>query len=547
MTNPTGTPSTPGSEASADIFRRFAFVRHRWPVVLIAFVVAAGAAFGLSFLQAKQYSATAKLFFRDPLLGQTLFGSNFLSPSTDPTREAATNVRLVALDPVADRTAAALKDTGLTSEQISKHVTVSPQGQSNLASVTYTSRSAALSKRVANTFVEEYVAFRRAADQSKVAQAQDLVRKKLAQLGPAGRATRDGRLLQSSGEQLDILRSLQTGNAEVVQLARVPDNPSSPRPKRNAALGGFFGLILGFILAWLLERLDRKVRSSEQAAQIFDRPVLATIPEGKYGENQRGAALTTREAEALMMLRASLGYFSVDREIKSVLVTSAAIGEGKTSVAFNLAAAAAATRSRVILIESDLRRPTVGRYFGLNLGPGLSHMLAADLPLSEVVQKVPVARIMPGAAEGQTLDVIVAGPLPPNPADLLESDRMRQLIATCEDLYDLVVIDTPPTAIVADAIPLTRIVSGVIAVVRIGRSDVEASERLHDQLLNLKAPLLGVVVNAVRAGHPAYYDSGYYAVDVDTKKWGDELDSLSSVGPQESSNGSAEEPDRVPQ
>ena len=543
------TPASAGAGGFHDISHashRLRFLRRRWPIVLLAVLASTLTAIGVSLSQQKEYTAKATLLFREGGLDQTLFGSGY----RDPAREAATNVRLVSLVGVSQRTARVLAQPPLaddvrreldgrpplTDEAISSRIAVAPEGQSNLVSISFTDRSPALAAAVANAFARQYVTFRQEADRQKIREAQELVDTKLKQLGPEGRSTREGRLLEQRAEQLEISAALQTGNAELVQPARIPSSPSAPQPRRSAFLAALFGLLLGLGLAWLLDRLDRKIRELEEAREVFDRPMLGGIPRGRLGRSQRGHALSSQEAEAFMMFRASLRYFNVDRRLRSVLVTSATPGEGKTSVSFNLAMAAAATGDRVLLIEADLRRPTMTSYFGLSLAPGLTNLLSADLELEDVAQTIPASMAFRAAAADQSVDVITAGPLPPNPADLLDSDRMRRLIERAEERYDLVVIDTPPTSVVSDAIPLVRVVSGVIVVLRAGYSERALTQRLRDQLEHLEAPVLGFVLNDLAATDSSYYGySADYAVRVDREEFDEQL---SAAGAGER-NGSA--------
>lgn len=474
--------------------------RRKW---LIAFcvLVATGAALALSLSQQKQYTASAKLLFRDPALDQKLFGSVYIPGPQDPEREAATNVQLASLQEVIDRTSVRLR------QPVDGKVFVAPIGQSDVVSVLGQDPDPRFAARIANTFIREYIVFRREADRDKVRDAQRLVQSQLRQLTPEEARGAQGAGLRERAEQLQILASLQTGNAELVQEAKPPSSPSSPQPVRDGIAGFALGLLLGVGLAFLLERLDRRLRDPHEIEAVFGRPILGTIPESRnFPGRQR--SLSLREAEAFRMLRANLRYFNASRQIRSVLVTSASPGDGKTTVAWNLAAAAAGTGSRVLLLEADLRQPTFGKRMNEVAPGGLSNVLAGDARLADMALEISVDEAASGTGAGRTMDVVSAGPLPPNPTDLIESERMRQIIADAEEAYDLVVIDTPPTSIVSDAIPLLKEVSGVIVVTRLGRSTRESATHLRNQLERLEAPTLGVVVNFVSSA-PTYYGDAY--------------------------------------
>jgi receptor protein-tyrosine kinase len=467
--------------------------------VLLCALLVPAAALAYSLTQQKQYSASAALLFRDPQLDQKLFGSTVFQPSTDPTREAATNVKLVSLETVAARTSRALGGK-LTPSEVQSKVTAASEGESDVASITATDPSPRFAAQLANTFAQQFVAFRRDADRSKIATAQKLVQAQLAQLGPAQLASPQARTLRTQNEQLSILAALQTGNAELVQPANAPSSPSSPQTTRNVVFGFILGLLLGLGLAVLLERIDRRLRSVSELGEAFGRPVLGAVPESRVIAKSDGMRrLEPAEAEAFRMLRANLRYFNVDREIRSVLITSATPGEGKSTVAMYLALAAASSGVRVLLVEADLRRPTLNGRLGIATSHGISEVLAGARDLRSAIDHIELE----SSQASHTLDVLTAGPIPPNPSDLVESDKMRRIVEAAEDAYDLVIIDTPPTSVVSDAIPLVRLVSGVLVVTRLGKTTKDSAHHLRDQLENLDANVLGVVVNSAsrRAGY----------------------------------------------
>lgn len=483
-----------------------AMLRRRLAVILLCALAVPASAFAFSVLQPTSYTATASLLFRDPELDQKLFGTSLISGSTDPAREAATNVKLVALDAVAERTAAKIGG-GARPEQVTQSVEVAAEGDSDVVSVTATAPRAEEAATLANTFGSEYIAFRRGADRSSIDEARRLVGQQLTALAPEEREGPRGRSLAERYEQLAVFGALQTGNAELVQRARPPSSASSPQPLRNAAMGAVLGLLLGAGLGLLLERLDRRLKNVSEVERAFGRPLLGTVPESRSAPEAGGKLgdLLPAESEAFRMLRANLRYFSVDRPITSVLVTSAAAGEGKSTVSRNLAAAAAESGARVLLVEADLRRPTLAAsLLGAPAFRGLSTLLAGEAELAEAIVSVPVAHRMNGKVSDLTMDVLFAGPTPPNPVDLIESASMQELLRQAEEAYDLVLVDTPPTSIVSDAIPLLRKVSGVIVVSRLGASTRDGAAHLRAQLENFDAPVLGVVVNCVRPSAAAY-------------------------------------------
>ena len=303
---------------------------------------------------------------------------------------------------------------------------------------------------------------------------------------------------------------MQEGDAEILQRATVPSSPASPKPNRAAVIGGFAGLLLGFALALVREQLDRRLRGAKDLGDTFDLPILANVPTSRSLANKGGRsveALPPADREAFQMLRANLRFLNTDKELHSVVVTSAASGDGKTTVALNLAKADASVGRKVLLIEADMRRPSIGTVLGIEGPAGLATYLAQPATqLADVVHRVAVTQGSNGSAALE-MDVVVAGAIPDNPSELINSKRMIKLIAEAEATYDLVVIDTSPVGIVADAIPLMSEASAVIVVSRVGRITSVEANALRDQLERIDAPAFGLVANFAGARDKSY---GYY-------------------------------------
>ena len=476
-------------------------------------VLAGGLAFAYALSQPNRYSATSTLLFRDPGFDQKLFGAPSFVTDNDPTREAATNIRLVSLDAVAERAAGKLDD-GLSATQISSEANIAASGDSNLASIKATDTDPQRAADIANAFATAYVAFRRDADQHKVAEARKQVERDYAKLDPTAQAGQEGASLPRQMSQLSTLEALQTGNAEVVQQAEVPTAPSSPTPFRDAFLAGILGLFLGLGMAFLFERLDRRIRNVDELESTFGMPLLATIPDSKALNKQNGNAgveLPHSDREAFQMLRMRLRYFNVDKDIKSVLVTSASPRDGKSTVAWNLASTAASAGTRTILLELDFHHPTVAARRGLDPIGGISEALTDQISPNEAIQRVVVEERSNGTRHQRTLDVVCAGACPPNPAELVDSRRMSMLLSGLSINYDLVVLDAPPVTLVADAIPLLKRVDGIIVVGQIGKSTRDEAAQLREQLNGLGAPVLGLAANRLRAKRG--YGYGYYYAD----------------------------------
>ena len=477
-----------------------AIARRRIWVLIAIFVLTVGATAVFSALQEKEYTGEATLFFRDAGLDQRLFGSTFLAGSNDPAREAATNVELVSLERVAER---AGRQLGMTGDDVEAAVDVSEEGQADLVTIAARDPDPEQAAEIANAVARQYVAFRRSADQRTIDNARQLVKQQLENADPEEAQAEE---LQKRLDELTVFGALQTGNAELVQPAVAPTSPSSPKVARNLALGIVLGLLFGFGVAVLLDRTDRRVREPREVGDLFERPVLGLLPESQRLTQNAGTAfgdLPPTMTDAFRSIRANLKYFNVDQTVRAVLVTSPLPGDGKSTVAWNIASAARSVGERALLIEADLRRPSLARQIVEPVRAGLSEVLSGQIGFREAIVAVPIASSSNGSSP-PTVDVLFAGSLPPNPSDLIESERMGTLIKEAEREYDLVVVDTPPTSLVADAVPLVSQVDGVIVVMRLAATTEHAAERLKEQLDHLGATTLGVVVNAVSTRNIGY-------------------------------------------
>jgi polysaccharide biosynthesis transport protein len=496
-------------------------LRRRAPWILLCFVLVAGAAYGFSKHQVEKYTATASLVFNNQQLSQQVAGLQPTS-SSNQLAQQNTNLKLVQLGDMAAKTASQLGQ-GLTKEKVSKSLGVSAQGESNIVDVAATATSPVLAADIANTYTSQFVSEQQNSNHKYYASALALVNKQLAALTPKERAGTAGLALQDRAQSLGTLAELRNGNVQIAQAASVPTSPSSPKTSRNTALGAVLGLLLGLGVAFLLERFDRRIREPKDLEAVYGLPLLGVVPESSAlsrSTRRKGgarAALPPGEAEAFHLIRAHLRYFNVDRELRTLLVGSAAPGDGKTTVARHLAAAAARMGSRVLLLEADLRRPTIAQQLEIPSGPGLADVLIGSVSLGEATQSIDLESPAGQGVSGRALDALVAGSAhPPNPGELIESHAMESLLTQAKSMYDLIVIDTPPLTAVSDAFPLLRKVDGVVIVGRVGRNRRDVAERLHETLTGAGAPLLGVIANGFKAGGRGSYGYAYdysYAPD----------------------------------
>jgi capsular exopolysaccharide synthesis family protein len=501
-------------QANAGIEQVLSVLRRRALWILVCFVLVAGAAYGFSKQQTKKYTATASLVFNNNQQAQQVAGLA-IANSNNQLAQQNTNLKLVQLGDMAERTSVRLGQ-GLTKEAVRQNLSVSAQGESNVVNVSATSTSPVLAAAIANTYTSIFVKEQQNNNHAYYASALRLVEKQLKSLTPKQKLSPSGIALEGRAQSLGVLAELHNGNVEIAQAATVPTSPSSPKTSRNTALGGVLGLLLGIGIAFLLERFDRRIREPKDLEKVYGLPLLGVVPESSAlqrfggGQGAPGAPLPSGESEAFHLIRAHMRYFNVDRELRTLIVASAAPGDGKTTIARHLAAASARVGARVLLLEADLRRPTLARQLGIVPVRGVADVLIGSVPFTQALHKIELVAPTTEKPDGHSFDVLVAGATPPpNPGELIESKAMENLLEEAKAIYDLVVIDTPPLTAVSDAFPLLKKVDGVVIVGRVGRNRRDVAERLHETLTGAGAPLLGVIANGFKSGRRGGYGYGY--------------------------------------
>ncbi|MGH9223242.1 MAG: polysaccharide biosynthesis tyrosine autokinase [Acidimicrobiales bacterium] len=517
--------------------------RRAWFVVQAVLVVAivAGVA---SSLRPPSYHATTRVLLQPDNPAEQLNPGQPVF--RDANRFVQAQIDIAESEAVARQAAEALPDT--TARQIERQVSASASDDSDVLRITASDGKATRARDLANAVAASYIENRRKSAVAGLERASADLEAKLAPLRDT-LAELDGRIRASSapnasgGESPDALRSardatalqyetlyarqqelavnisLQRGGAEIIAEAKIPAEPSSPKPVRDAVLGALVGLLVGCGIVMLREQLDDRIRSVADVEATLGVPLLAELPFDPESAEKPGQVATIARpqgllSEAVRSLRTSIQYLGVDQPVKLLVVTSAVPGEGKSVVAANLAAAYAQAGHRTVLIGADLRRPRLSELFQVQPGtPGLVDAVARRWSDKDAA---------PGANPGddksldrlltrpmRNLAFIHAGPTPPNPAELLGTRRMHELLGQLGAAADVVILDTPPLLPVTDAAVLAAKADGVIIVLAMNESRRQAVTRAKAIIEGTHARLLGVVINKATRSDVPYYYSGY--------------------------------------
>jgi polysaccharide biosynthesis transport protein len=480
-----------------------AVLRRRAPIIILVTILSAGAAGLFVYAAGPNYESTAKLFFRQTI-GPEADALGLIPGSPDADNLANANLELVRSQRVAEASAAELRRDGweISPEKVRDDVRVSTERDSDVVSVRAQADSRERAALLATTYAG--TAARQAeADQTALTlRALRSVNRQLRGMSPEVRSNEGGRL-RSHRERLRTLLDTGVGRAKVIQRGYVPESRAG-NPAQTIVLGALFGLILGCGLALVREQADRRLRHAQDVSAVFDAPVLTTVPRNRRLKRHAPfTELPPDAAEAFRILQTNL-RFGQDPPVRTVLITSARRGEGKTTVAWNLACAAASAGLSVAFIEGDMRRSSIAERYGLKSQPGLSEALEGEVAVSRALQPV-----LPEPEETRVnghlrpVHVLVAGHPAPDPWRLMQSSAVGSVLEVVERDHDLVVIDTPPISHVGDAMSLLGRVDGVIVTASVNSTRGPEAERLRYQLQALGARVLGVVANGGSA------ESGY--------------------------------------
>lgn len=476
--------------------------RHRL-VIGLTVLLAIGASVALSATSQETYTAKAVIGFNDESDDLQALGTA-ASPNFQPDKLAAAQAERITRPDIIERVRE-LARTDLTPVEVQDSVETQVEAASNLVSLTVEARTGQLAADLANAFARAIREDQKERSVKRYRAAARAARKRAEQFDGQENIVRRATYEEQASRFLALASF--TRPVDIVRTADVPSTPSSPKPVRNAILAALIGLIMGVGIAFLRETLDRRLREPADVEQALGLPVVGALPSAALGGTPlltpKGKVPDEQEVEPFKILRTNVGFLSLDGDVGVVLVTSALPQEGKSSVAAGLAWAEAKTGKRTLLVDCDLRRPTIGDRFGLASTPGLSDYLLGDARPADIVRAVGTG------AENETFACIPAGRVIGNHAELLASARFKEFLAQVGEAYDRVIVDSAPLLPVSDTLSLLPQVGGVLMCVRLGQTTRDESRAAKAALDRFPARPTGLVVTAADTSRQAYYVGTY--------------------------------------
>jgi capsular exopolysaccharide synthesis family protein len=498
-----------GMESGSYIHSYVGVVRRRLWWLIAGALLGLAISLAYSFTAPNEYSATAQLLV-EPSAVIGVFG-----PASQPVSQTdvLTELQLVTGTQVEQRVAAVLGSASA--------ISASEVGQTNVIALTATSRSAVAAARVANAYADQFVAYQESVGSRNLAateaQLQSQIRTMAGQIkalrgtkqysAQAAALVNQEAVLREQLAQTRVSGAVNTAGVEVVARAQVPAAPSSPKPVQDAVLGFIAGLAVGLAGAFVRDNLDDTVSSTQSAELASGATVLGSIPLIATWRDRGSAVMITAvdptapASESYRTLRTSIQFIAQERPLRSLLISSPAAGDGKTSTVANLGVTFSQVGDRVVVVSCDLRRPRLSSFFGAEEQVGLTSVLLGKISLEQAL--VPVR-------DFKNLWLLPSGPVPPNPAELLSLEPASELFAALRAEFDRVLIDSPPVLPVTDAVVLTRHSDATLIAVAAGRTRLSDLRRAADRLDQAGAYVAGVVVNqTTKLSGYGHYGYGY--------------------------------------
>jgi succinoglycan biosynthesis transport protein ExoP len=526
-------PAGPHTTQHSTLREYLTTIRRRKWVIAQAVVLLPVVAIAFSLHQQTLFRADAEVLLSQQNLANQLNGITDPAQLQQPDRIAQTQADLARVPEVARRTLAATGISDRTPGEFLSRSSVTAKANTNLLDFAVTDPSASLAARLVNEYAKQFAAYRSQLDTAALERARDEVQQRLAALASSG--ARESALyatLVEKEQTLGTMEALQTSNAVLVHSAEGASQVQ-PRPVRNGILGLILGIVLGVGAAFLREALDTRVRTAGEIEERLGLPLLARLPEPSRKLQKTDALVMVddaydAQAEAFRMFRTNLDFLRLDRDIRTIVITSAVEREGKSTTAANLAVALAHGGHRIALVDLDLRRPYLDRFFQGSNGGGLTGVALGRTTLTDALSPVSLANDgqeeqADGSENGNgrrslstvgDLQVLVAGPLPPNAGEFVGSAVVTEILGELREKFDTVLIDAPPLLHVGDAMTLGARADALILVTRLNLVRRPMLNELRRILDSTPAKGLGFVITGAEAedgyGYGYGYGSAYY-------------------------------------
>ena len=526
-------PESGSATAGLDV-RRYVKLLRRHVLLVVVLTLAFGiGAYAYSARKAPVYESTAQLLYSPQVNVNDPLNQNYVDPTTQEL--AMQNAVTIITGPkigqaVATQltSAAAVPDYSVSAAVTTSDVNASTPTDNGVA-VTVDSTSAIWAANLANKYAQAFATYSTSNEISKLQSAIAALKSQMKMVAPGSAAYAS---YLSDYQQLQILVATTQnsgGDFSVAMPAVASGVPISPKPKRSAAIGAILGLVFGVAIAFLIEKLDTRLRDRQQVGEITKLPVIGRVGRIPPDALAKGPLVVlteadTRAAEAIRMLRSNLQFASVGEENRVLMVTSPLKSEGKSLLTANLAASLALAGSRVVLIDADLRRPRVSSLFGMPNTHGVSTVIAGLCTLDEALQIYEIdsggrtVKVRGNGDRPQVLDaaapapltLLTSGPIPPNPGEMVASRKFAEIIhELVERGYDHVLIDSPAFLAVGDTTALASTTDGILLLVNMKLDTRTTLDEACDFLDQLPPRKLGVVINMDTSGKSQHYN--YYA------------------------------------
>lgn len=506
--------------------------RRKW-IILLPLVLAPAIAVLLSSRQEPLYRASAEIFVKRADIAAAVAGVTDPTLQVDPVRFLKTQAD-VARDPqLAQRVVDRAGISGLTAGAFLGSSSVTPHPDSDLLDVAVSSRQTADAALLANTYADEFTKYRTELDTADVDDALDNVKSRISSLAARGISINSPAYAGLLEKQTDLetVGRLLANNTRVLRPAEGAAK-IRPQTRRNGILGALLGGMLGLGLAFLAEALDRRVRSEREVEQALGLPLLSRIPKPDRNLRKANQLVMLADprsiaAEPVRKLRTNVEFSNLERNARTIMVTSSVQREGKSTTIANLAVALARAGRRVALVDLDLRRPYLNRFFHVPSAPGITDVLLGRVELADVMRPVPIPEAVANRdkvrmgvpvtsrssnghrrVEG-VLNVVPAGSIPPDPGELVGTEATGQALETLSKQFDFVLVDAPPLLVVGDAMTLSAKTDAMFVIIRLKVVHRGMLHELSRLLEACPAEKLGYVIAGAELGERYGYEYAY--------------------------------------